>query len=523
MVVCRVAGAETMANLISGKAFACPLNENVEAIVAEALEQRFIRGRTLGCRVRDVALTGLMALVASDALAVCEDSGFATPVADGFDIAPYAEVTDPIILSFDADGNLFVGRDDQGSGGGAADPVKIHRIAPGGEVTEYGLEPIADPDTVLVDQSGAWAGVPGAVLVGSSISSKGHVFAILPDETIVTVFGPSSDFINPSDMKFDREDRLLFTDFNLGFQDAPSPQVVLSEEGEPPAQFVTHPTNPGNITFDLDNNLYMATVEGFVRVFDRDGALITDDFAGNLGGAVRIRFGPGGVWGEELIAIDTASPNRELLRIDQDGVATILGTNFFGVSDMTFGTDGALYFSRFQEDCVWRVAPTGTPLPGATGQPISGKELLLKWRPEKRKKRGIELLSKDPVIANGDVFGSNGDPVRTGATLRVVTMTGDGFDTTYVLPRERWRYVKKNADKRGFKFKGKDGPLETILVKPGKLLEHSLATDPDPVYVELRLGSDKYCMRFGGQTSFKPGKPFMAKKAPAPEACPLPR
>ena len=387
-------------------------------------------------------------VVASHAAAVCGDPGFATPVAAGFDIAPYADVTDPLTLSFDADGNLFTGRDAQGSGGGAADPVRIHRIAAGGaSVTEYGAEAIVDPDVVLVDQTGAWAGMPGAVLVGSSIGSEGHVFAILPDETIVTIFGPTRDFLNPNDMEFDREGRLLFTDFTSGFPNPP--QVLVSAAGEPPTQLVTHATNPGNITFDLDNNLYMATMEGVIRVFDRNGVPLSDDFAGPLGATTRIRFGPGGVWSEDLIAIDTASPTRELLRIDEDGARTILGTNFFAVTDMTFGTDGALYLSRFQEDCVWRVAPTGTPPPGPTGDPIAGKKLLLKWRADKDTKRGLMVLGKDAAISLGAGNGSDDDPVRTGATLRVVTDAGDEFDRTYVLPRTGWRYLKKEGANKG--------------------------------------------------------------------------
>jgi sugar lactone lactonase YvrE len=476
-----------------------------------------------------LALPVLPVLLATDAAAVCGD--FTTPVAAGFDIAPYAEVSDPIFLSFDADGNLYTGRDASGSGGGAADAVKIHRIAPGGSpVTEYGEVPIPDPDTVLVDPTGAWAGVPGAVLVGSSVDSQGNIFAILPDETVITIFGPTRDFLNPNDMEFDREGRFLLSDFNLGFANTPPPlpQVLVSAAGELPAQIITHPTNPANLAFDTENNIYMSTEEGFIRVFDRDGNSITDDFAGNRGANTRLGFGPGGVWGENLIAIDIST--RELLQIDATGSATVLGTDFSGVSDFAFGPDGGLYFSRFQEDCVWRVAPTGTPPPGATGQPIFGKKLLLKSQPGKDTRRGIMVLGKDAAISIGDGNGSDDDPVRTGATLRVASTAGDGFDTTYVLPREGWRYLKKEGANKGYKFT-KGATFKSVLVKPGKiikavgkgaLLEHTLGADPDPVDVVLRFGSQKHCMRFGGTPKFKADKKFLGKKAPAPVACPLP-
>ena len=51
----------------------------------------------------------------------------------------HAAVTDPTVLDIAADGTIYVGRDDSGSGGSFAAAVKIHRIGPGGSpVTEFG-------------------------------------------------------------------------------------------------------------------------------------------------------------------------------------------------------------------------------------------------------------------------------------------------------------------------------------------------------------------------------------------------
>ena len=54
--------------------------------------------------------------------------------------------------------------------------------------------------------------------------------------------------------------------------------------------------------------------------------------------------------------------------------------------------------------------------------------------------------------------------------------------------------------------------VKSVLVKPGKLarvigkgssLGHTLAANPDPVFVVLELGAQAYCGRFGGSTQFQ--------------------
>ena len=74
---------------------------------------------------------------------------------------------DPLGLTFGTDGALYVGRDNSGSGGGNADSVRIHRIAPGGgSHIQYGARATWDPDVVIYDAAGAYSGVAGSVVVG---------------------------------------------------------------------------------------------------------------------------------------------------------------------------------------------------------------------------------------------------------------------------------------------------------------------------------------------------------------------
>jgi hypothetical protein len=142
----------------------------------------------------------------------------AQPVVTNYTTSVYAFVPDPLALSFAADGTLYVGRDNSGSGGGSGDAVKIHRVALGGSpVTEFGNDTIPDPDAVIVDEAGLVSGTAGAVLVGGAVSgSSGRVSKIAPDGTVTDLFGTSTLYDNPTGFAFDAAGRLFFTTYGNG-------------------------------------------------------------------------------------------------------------------------------------------------------------------------------------------------------------------------------------------------------------------------------------------------------------------
>lgn len=154
------------------------------------------------------------------------------------------------------------------------------------------------------------------------------------------------------------------------------------------------------------------------------------------------------------------------------------------------------------------------------GTPLAGTRLQLTGRPRDGVARALSLLANAPAID------ASADPLTGGGTLRIAS--GNGFDTTIALPASAWRRLGKPSKPKGFVLRRTDA-VRLLLVKPGKVLKLlaggsgiavPLATTPDPVDVTLTLGSERYCLRFGGTPKFKAGARFVSKAAAAPASCP---
>jgi len=252
----------------------------------------------------------------------------------GFNVQVYANVDEPMKLSFGPDGALYAGR----QGGD-----RIHRIAPGGSsVSEFG-PPMVDPDAVLVDATGHISGVPNSVLVGGG----GILAAIFPNQTSSVVF--NSGFADVDDMKFDASGRLVFSD------DAPR---ILTSNGSAPTALFSTPARPGSIAIDRKNRIFVALADGTIRIYNADGTAADSAFATGLAGLdTYLAFGPGaGGFGRELYVLN----GSDLLRFDTQGKTTLIGSGFsVGPSSGTgflFGPDKALYVSEYAKNRILRIS-----------------------------------------------------------------------------------------------------------------------------------------------------------------------
>ncbi len=159
--------------------------------------------------------------------------------------------------------------------------------------------------------------------------------------------------------------------------------------------------------------------------------------------------------------------------------------------------------------------------------PAFGTRLVLKASLTDSTRKSMTIVGRDPTIGVGDGNGSDDDPTMHGAS---VTLLSPAFQTNYNLPNTGWTTIGVPGGNRGYVYRSHTGgdPIRKVVVKDGKLrvvgrsglLEHVIFTDPNPVDVIFSLGARHSCLRFGGAAIFSGGVLYLARDAPAPDACP---
>lgn len=164
---------------------------------------------------------------------------------------------------------------------------------------------------------------------------------------------------------------------------------------------------------------------------------------------------------------------------------------------------------------------------GEPGQPLVGTVLVLRDSPTRPRARRLRAVARDTHIDLTDTRGTADDPTLAGGAVRVFTTAGDAFGLEQLLPASGWRTIGNTDVPHGYRFKS-DGPIRSVIIKSGGSvrivgsgsdLALSLQADPNPVVVDVTIGGRRYCMQFGGDATFKPGRRFAAHAAPAPAQC----
>ena len=327
----------------------------------------------------------------------------AVPAGPGLTIAIHDSLPDPLGLTFGTDGALYVGRDNSGSGGGNADSVRIHRIAPGGgSHIQYGARATWDPDVLIFDAAGTYSGVAGSVIVGGrpTGSATGVISAIRPDQSVVTLAGPSAGFVNPSNFAIDNSGRLLFTDFE-------GTGAVQQMTGGAPTPFFSPGTgNRDIVVHPTTGEIYLRnSTANTIKRYSSTGTLLATVATGIAG--TGMGFGTGGIWGTSLYV----TSGTRILRVNSATSRDTVASGFSNVVDLEFGPGGAMYVSDFAADKVYRLSAATAGVDGIAR--VDGVRLTVSGAQPSRGETRLQYSIPHPGHAKVEVLDVAGRVVTT--------------------------------------------------------------------------------------------------------------
>ena len=169
--------------------------------------------------------------------------------------------------------------------------------------------------------------------------------------------------------------------------------------------------------------------------------------------------------------------------------------------------------------------------------PVSTKSLVMKDKtePPTPSKRKLAFTSKDPAIVP-PTPGSTGDPMVSGATLRVYNSNGSGEQVTIDLPAARWL-----PSSSGYRYKGLTGTAAQVVIIKNGLIKVKAGKDAfgfsldEPkqgrIVVRLTLGDVDWCAEVPAKQKGTPSSTdkfdrvdkFLGEKnSDAPAGCPVP-
>ena len=407
-----------------------------------------------------------------------------------------------------ADGKLYVGIGDAGTGdnfgcpGDPTNPYSRNDNEINGKILRLNLDGTIPADNAFFGQAG----------------KRGEIFALGFRNPFRFGFDPQTDRLwigDVGDLAYEEVDVVPAGDLSgpdYGWPDCEGTEPAGCPIAGTVGPILTYSHNGMNVACPQPSNSLGTSITG--------GSFAGAPFFANAG---------------DYVFADFASNTVYLANVNgtRDGIVgtpAAISTSAQGPVDVITGPDGAVYYIAINGNSVRRMA--GVPPPAV--QTLFGKRMLLTDDADPTRKR-VVVVSNDPAVDLGAGNGSADDPVVNGGSLRILTSDGCGgpCDDTYALPSGNWGYIGQPGDGKGYRFKDTTGPIRLVLMRTGRRvrvvgransspLGHELAAPPQPVDVVLSLGTvpRRWCMTFGGVTSFLAGTRFSGKNALAPASCP---